>query len=167
MRLASAMLVMLLSGGNSGDHHPTMGLWEATESYRDTVPPNVAEAIKAKGRQLPQPGIPVTIHTCMELERWKQRLIETKHPTGSCVLTRDVSSTDGQSVSILCQNPGAKDTIDMEMSWRGGRQIHQVTKITVFDRQGAVDHVTYREINSHFLSPDCGSIVPGAPVVIR
>jgi hypothetical protein len=167
MRLASAILFLLLNDGKAALDHPAMGLWEMTVHSHLTLSPKLSATLTARGKALPEQPKSFKTRSCMDLQRWNQLKAKLTTPPSSCVLTKNVWMTNGVSLRLSCTGADFGSVLDANESWPAdGHQIHQTQRMTTTYPGGAGESVQYTQADSRFISSDCGSVAPGgsAPV---
>jgi hypothetical protein len=158
-----------------------MGLWDVTVHSEARASPAVAAAIKKFGLatrtpqlgfsgRLVDPPTTVRVHTCMVEDKWGQYKAQIATAPKGCVFTHPFSEdAHGMSSSVRCEaTDGAMlVVIDSKLSWINREKMRMAVRLVVTFRGVAGESVGTTEVTSFFLSPDCGSVAPGASVTVK
>ena len=103
----------------------------------------------------------------MDLQRWEQGTAELTTTNKSCSVVKCVWDGIYLSMSLSRKNSGLSVLIDVNESWAGGHQVHQRSKSTATYPGGAGESTYVNQVDSRFISGDCGQLRPGegAPAV--
>ena len=156
-----------------------MGLWDVTVHKEARASPAVAAAIKKLGLatgnprlgfsgRLVDPPTTVRVHTCMVEDKWRQNKAQIATAPKGCVFTHPFSEdAHGMSSSVRCEDGGTLIVIDSKLSWINREKMRLAMRLVLTFRGVAGEGVATTEVTSFFLSPDCGSVAPGASVTVK
>ena len=178
MRLAAVVVGFLVwCGAAAGQSTPVrMGLWDVTVRRKATVPPAMAAAMRKNGltptlgfpMQSIDPPVTVRVHTCMDEAKWiKDAAIATAPAPKSCVFTHRSEDAQGRSAGLKCDASGMSVVMENKTSWANREKIHLTMHLAMTYPGVAGESVSSIEVTSLFLSPDCGSVAPGASVPVK
>jgi Protein of unknown function (DUF3617) len=152
-----------------------MGLWESTTTQTTkttgTIPQRMAQEMRQKGMP-PDSSFQRKEHACMTATVWeaieRQGTAWLQQIPSDCTVTKSTDRRDLKAVTMNCKmQTGMTMTIDSFSSIDKPTEIHGSLHMTaaVLDNPSAVGKTTsITETRGRFLSPDCGSVVPGRNV---
>jgi len=137
------------------------GLWEGTVRQQTTASPATAALLKKKGQPVP-PSFIQPYRRCIDKTQWmKTRAAVSIAPQG-CAFVHKASSATSLVSSLKCDAPdGTSILIDSNIAWEAGVKTHATNRMTTIYPGDIGKVVLERRFESHFLSPDCGTIAPG------
>ena len=181
MRLASLASVSVLIGfaGTVSAAMPNAkpGLWESSSTtvIEAGLPPNLPNAAKmpdqekAKLQQSLSPlgGKPITTvaRECMSPEMLEKWDAFTKGQADSSSCRRTVIEQTAQRVRLGLVCSGGKSTGEMDFTASGTDRV--IGKLTLLMRSDRGDNKLSMEMNSRWLSSDCGGLKPGERQQLR
>jgi tetratricopeptide (TPR) repeat protein len=145
------------------------GLWDVNvHSEVKASSPAVAAAIKKNGLNKTFDPLNGRVHTCMLEDNWREKKAQLATAPTGCVFTRPFSEdAHGMSSRMRCEGGAMLAVVDSKLSWVNRKEMRLTQRTVVTFRGVAGESVATTEITSIFLSPDCGSVAPGASVPVK
>lgn len=152
-----------------------MGLWESTTTQTTkttgTIPQRMTQEMHQKGMP-PDSSFQRKEHACMSAAVWEAIESEAtawlQHIPSGCTVTKSTDRRDLKAVTMNCKmQTGMTMTVDSFSSIDKPTEMHGALHMTatVPENLSAVGKTTsVTETRERFLSPDCGSVVPGRNV---
>lgn len=160
---------------HSGGQKPTaqtpvnMGLWDVNaHSEVKASSPAVAAAITENGLNKIFDPLNGRVHTCMVEANWREKKAQLATAPRGCTFTHPFAEdAHGMSAGARCEGGAMLAVVDSELSWVSREEMHLTTRTVVTFRGVTGEGVATTEVTSVFLSPDCGSVTPGASVPVK
>ncbi|MBV8630835.1 MAG: DUF3617 domain-containing protein [Silvibacterium sp.] len=149
-----------------------MGLWESTVTSTMsgiTIPPEVAERLKAMGRQVPG-STPHTVVTqgCMTPDEWTKTLERMNDKQSNCTYSNRTVTAQKISFDLSCASErGGVFTGHFEMNIDDDQHSHGSAHMKGEAGPNGQAMTIDTTISTRFLSSDCGAVKPGDAKIIK
>jgi Spy/CpxP family protein refolding chaperone len=147
-----------------------MGLWEGTTVTTMTgltVPPEMAERLKAMGRPVPgsEPRT-MQMQSCLTPESWKQ-MFTRMQDRENCKVTNLKQDAAGMSADMSCQSGGTGSAQGhLQMDFLTPEKMHGTMHIEVTSSRQPKPIVMDITIDSLYQGADCKDVSPDTPKLI-